>query len=321
MDDDRGVSGALARLLDRGDLWLSRNLSDLTNAPVFGKLITHSRISARGLLIAFAALILVCAIPPLTDWLLRKCKCVAPNFRGEVIPKAYGIAILACAAPLLLLDAFMYRSGASDRLVWIACISVFAALGLLDDLIGDKQTKGLRGHLTAFLKDRRITTGLIKAVGGLLAAFAIGVALHRTEPLQILLVTGVVSLCANAMNLLDLRPGRACGVFCALALLLLFTLWRQSSEFFVPGLLYIFVPALVAWTHDADAHVMLGDTGSNLLGASIGLAVCLYFGPAVQVAALLLAMALHILAERRSITQIVEESRILGAIDRLTGVR
>jgi UDP-N-acetylmuramyl pentapeptide phosphotransferase/UDP-N-acetylglucosamine-1-phosphate transferase len=122
------------------------------------------------------------------------------------------------------------------------------------------------------------------------------------------------------MNLLDLRPGRACGVFCAVAVLLLFMVWRQSNAVFVPGLLYIFLPVLVAWTHDADAHVMLGDTGSNLLGASIGLAVCLYCGVAIQIVVLILAVALHVLAERWSITQIVEQSPILRAIDRRPGV-
>jgi UDP-N-acetylmuramyl pentapeptide phosphotransferase/UDP-N-acetylglucosamine-1-phosphate transferase len=246
---------------------------------------------------------------------------VAPNFRGEVIPKAYGLAITGFALPMLLLDAFMFRRTAEDRLIWAVCISVFSALGLLDDLVGDKKVKGFRGHLSALVQHSKFTTGLVKAIGGMLAALAVGVYLHRSETLHILLVAGIIALCANTTNLLDLRPGRACGVFWALSMVVLLAIWPPRGGTIVPGLWYVVVPALVVWIRDAKASVMLGDTGSNLLGASIGLAVCLYLGVAWQVGALILALAVNILAERRSITQLIDQNPVLRTIDRMTGVR
>ena len=42
-------------------------------------------------------------------------------------------------------------------------------LGLYDDLYGDAHARGLRGHLAA-LRDRRVTTGLVKLSGLVVAA-------------------------------------------------------------------------------------------------------------------------------------------------------
>ena len=71
--------------------------------------------------------------------------------------------------------------------------------GISDDLIGDKEGEGVpcAAIFRAVSAKRRVTTGLVKAAGGLLAALAAGVYLHRSEPLQILLVAGVIALCAK----------------------------------------------------------------------------------------------------------------------------
>ncbi len=67
---------------------------------------------------------------------------------------------------------------------------------------------------------------------------------------------------------------------------------------------------------------MMGDTGSNLLGATLGLSLA---APPVNIpvrlTALLLLLALHILAERLSLTKLIEQKPFLQRLDRLTGVR
>lgn len=317
-----GLAGPIHRLLDRGDAWLARNAGEpLAGVPVLSQIFPHARPSARGILIACAAFILLTVVPPSFEWLLRRRGCVAVNFRGQSIPQSFGLAILVCAGALLALDAWLYPHHAADRLLWLLCISAFGALGFLDDAWGDKKVKGLRGHFAALVRDRRITTGLTKAAGGLATALCVGVYIHAGHPLLILLSTLTIALGANAMNLLDLRPGRACGAFCAAGILLLGFSWRHWGRPTAPALLYVLLAALATWPRDARAKAMLGDTGSNLLGASLGLAVCLYFGVAAQVAFLFGLAALHVLAERTSITKIIEGNSFLRAVDRLTGVR
>ena len=325
MDDAAGnptATGLLFRLLDRGDDWLNRTAVDLFgDLPIAGKFLAHHHLSARGLLIAIVGLLALWIVPPSTEWLLRRFRCTATNFRGDKIPQAFGLAVLLCAAPLLAFDAWIQPPTAGDRLLWLSCIVAFAAIGFLDDVRGDKQVKGLRGHLRTLITDRRVTTGLIKAIGGVIIALGLAYQIHGGQPLPVLISAAVIALSANAMNLLDLRPGRACGVFCASAIAILAIVWRREEAPSVPGLLYVVLPALVVWSHDAEGRVMLGDTGSNVLGGSLGLALCLYFGTGVQIVLLLALAALHVAAERISLTKVIEANPVLRAIDRLTGVR
>ena len=81
------------------------------------------------------------------------------------------------------------------------------------------------------------------------------------------------------------------------------------------------LPTLASWRRDAAARVMLGDTGSNLLGAAIGLCAALYCGIGAQAALLTGLGALHIAAERLSLTRVIEATPLLRRLDRLTGVR
>ena len=62
-------------------------------------------------------------------------------------------------------------------------------------------------HLTALARGR-LTTGAVKAVGGLAAGLAAGFILHPGRPAAIVLDALLIALTANLLNLLDLRPGR-----------------------------------------------------------------------------------------------------------------
>jgi hypothetical protein len=81
--------------------------------------------------------------------------------------------------------------------------------------------KGWRGHLTALFRQKRITTGFIKLVGGGIGAiflsawlFSVNVppsVLRLSANWLSLLVFGTVliAISANTLNLLDVRPSRA----------------------------------------------------------------------------------------------------------------
>lgn len=258
--------------------------------------------------------------PLLADFGLRRIGHIEPNFRGECIPQSFGVVILLGALPTLLLLAPLAAISSPSLLSWLIALTGFGLLGLLDDFRGDKQIKGLRGHFRAAFVERRITTGFIKAVGG--AAIALGLGFFRFphSPVEALLAAALIALAANAINLFDLRPGRAGAVFLLSAACLLALGWQQKS----PGalcLLCVCLPTLMVYLRDRRALAMMGDTGSNPLGACLGLALVEQPSIALRIVVFVLLIGLHVLAEKMSITKLIERYAALRALDRLTGAR
>ncbi len=264
-------------------------------------------------------LLLLLLLPPFIERLLRRSGRLEPNYRGERIVQSYGLVTLIWASAMLALCAWIWPAARQVYILWlVACIG-FGLLGFVDDTWGTKRIKGIRGHFRAALRDHTITTGLIKAVGGVGLAVWIGHTLRPDSLSGALLSAALIALGANAINLLDLRPGRAGGVFLAAAVPLIgFQLISQKA---VVPLLLVAIPTLVVWWRDRQAQVMMGDTGSNLLGACLGLALACMHSLPVQIAALTLLVALHLAAERTSLTRVIEHNPLLRSLDRLTGVR
>ena len=187
---------------------------------------------------------------------------------------------------------------------------------------GDKTIKGIKGHLRAAFQDRRVTSGLVKAVGGMAVGLSIGYWTFPSNPAKAAAAGLLIALSANGMNLFDLRPGRACAVF-----LLCSTVLLAGAVYTTPPhigelpLASVLLPTLPAWILDSRAKVMLGDTGSNVLGAALGLAIVESEILIFQAVAIALLIGLHIIAERRSITTIIANNKVLNALDRITGIR
>ena len=260
------------------------------------------------------------ALPLLADYGLRRIGHIEPNFRGERIPQSYGIVIVLGALPLLLILGPSLSIPALTLRSWTVALTGFGLLGLLDDFRGDKKIKGLRGHFRAAFTQRRITTGFIKAIGGAAIALGLGFLHAPHAPAEALLGAALIALCANAINLFDLRPGRAGALFLLCAAALLALGWSQRNLSAV-CLLGVVLPALAVYLRDRRALAMMGDTGSNPLGACLGLALVEQPSLPLRVAALLLLVGLHVLAEKVSITQLIARYAPLRALDRLTGVR
>lgn len=226
-----------------------------------------------------------------------------PNYAGRALPTSVGVAFV----PTMALGWWMMGLWNAPAL---ALGVVLALVGLLDDAFGSKE-RGLSGHLGALLRGR-VTTGAVKAVvgGGSCIAVALWVNGWRAWPG---LMDGLlIALCANALNLLDLRPGRALKGFAALAALALA---------FEPTALATLGPLLVAVAVyaplDLCEQVMMGDAGSNALGGIVGLFLAVSL-PAWGRAALLLALgALHAFCERRSLSQMIDRAAPLRWLDNL----
>jgi hypothetical protein len=161
---------------------------------------------------------------------------------------------------------------------------VVATIGLVDDLLSGPE-RGLRAHLRA-----RRTTGVLKLVGIPTYGFV------RTRSLSGALV---VALAANLWNQLDTRPGRALKAYVALA----------------PPLRAPLGLAVLVAPYDLREMAMLGDAGSNSLGAMLGLrSVSLLTGKG-RYAAIAMLTALTLLGERTSLGRLIERTPVLRELD------
>src|SRR6202012_1521842 len=197
-----------------------------------------------------------------------------PNSRG--VPLAFPLgAIIATVALVALAPLAVLNDRASLDLLppelrrWLPYLLGIAFLGFLDDPLGQGEAagtpRGWRGHWAA-LRAGRLSTGAIKAIGAVaLAAYVVsgqGLESWRYAADVILLV-----LATNLFNLLDLRPGRAGKALALLGAGLCLFAWTLAPI----GLLGVFArPGLGGAWLTLGEKAMLGDTGSNLIGAIAG---------------------------------------------------
>ncbi len=299
-------------------LWIQSHKPNL-----IGRLLALTHMNARGLLLLLLCLLLLALLPIIVERLLRRSGMVRPNFQQVPIPQCFGLVLLLFVVLAVGTLLFLVPSAWVTYGDWLWLVAGFGLLGFIDDVWGNRLYRGLKGHFRALLKDKRVTTGLIKAVGGVLLAGWFAWRMAHGFSLQFVFGTLLIALGANTLNLFDLRPGRACALFLASTAPLLIGFWWQGGwSAGVPPLLFVVLPAWRVWEKDARAEVMLGDTGSNLLGAVLGFACAQERVPLVlQGVVLFLFIVVHIVAEKTSLTVEIERRPILRFLDGLTGVR
>jgi len=165
-------------------------------------------------------------------------------------------------------------------------VAAVAAIGLADDLWSGPE-RGFRRHLSS-----GSTTGVLKLVGiplvGLLATRKVSGAL-------------LVGLSANFVNQLDTKPGRALKAYLA-------------------GALLVGAPtktAVLLLPYDLREKTMLGDAGSNALGALLGLSSVDRLTGRSRWLAIGALAGLTLLGERRSLGALIERTPGLRTLDRL----
>jgi hypothetical protein len=165
-------------------------------------------------------------------------------------------------------------------------VAAVALLGVADDLWSGPE-RGFRAHLRAGR-----TTGVLKLVGiplvGLLATRRLSGAL-------------LVGLAANALNQLDTKPGRALKAYLA-------------------GAAVVRAPvgtAVLILPYDLREMAMLGDGGSNSLGALLGLSSVSRLTDRGRWIAIGALAGLTLLGERRSLGELIERTPLLRELDAL----
>ena len=252
---------------------------------------------------------------------LRDAGLVRENYRGNPLAFPLG-AVLATAALVALAPLAVLDDRADLNLLepelrrWLPYLLGIAFLGFLDDALGQGEARetprGWRGHWAA-LRGGSLSTGAIKAIGALaLAAYVVSG--RGLEDWRYLADVVLLILTTNLFNLLDLRPGRAEKALMLLGIGLCLGAWTLAPL----ELLGIFVgPILVGAWLTLGERAMLGDTGSNLIGAVAGVWLLTTLGADARLIALAAVLALTIYGEIRSISATIDSVPPLRWLDSL----
>jgi UDP-GlcNAc:undecaprenyl-phosphate GlcNAc-1-phosphate transferase len=252
---------------------------------------------------------------------LRDAGLVRTNYRGARLAFPLGAVLITAALAALAPLAFLDDRGDLDLLApglrqWMPYLLGVALLGFLDDSLGRGEMagtpRGWRGHARA-LREGTLSTGAVKALGALaLAAYVVSG--RGLESWRYLADVALLILATNALNLFDLRPGRAEKVLALLGAGLCLGAWTLGPL----ELLGVFVgPVLVGAWFTLRERAMLGDTGANLLGAIAGVWLLTTLGSDARLIALAALAGLTIYGELRSISNAIESLPPLRWLDSL----
>ena len=255
-------------------------------------------------------------------WLLRdtfaKPLFSRTNVRGASVPVAVGVLlpiVLVAAGSLVVLGdaAAWFEVPRAPLLTTVLAATGFGLLGLLDDLAGDGSSRGFGGHLRA-LADRHLTTGAVKLFGGGAVAVLVASTVSDERPARLLADAALIALSANLANLLDRAPGRV-GKAAVVAAVPIGVVAGLDERLVGP---VVVLGALVALLGpDLREQLMLGDTGANVIGATLGLAVVMTAAASTRSIVLAVVLALNLLSERISFSRVIDRTPPLRALDRL----
>jgi UDP-N-acetylmuramyl pentapeptide phosphotransferase/UDP-N-acetylglucosamine-1-phosphate transferase len=246
------------------------------------------------------------------------------NYRRHALPTAGGLFIVLT---VLVIDAGRSVLGAlgvgpesgltEARSAVLFAVFGFGLLGLIDDLAAVGEDRGFKGHLRA-LREGRVTTGMLKLVGGAAVAVVL-VATPGFKSGRTLIVDALlIALAANLGNLLDRAPGRT--IKFGLVAYVPIAIAVGSAPIGI-AIAPVMGAALGLLGDDLHERLMLGDTGANVIGAVLGLAVVLGSRDSIRLGVMLVLLALNVAAELVSFSRVIDAVPFLRWFDRLGGRR
>jgi UDP-GlcNAc:undecaprenyl-phosphate/decaprenyl-phosphate GlcNAc-1-phosphate transferase len=242
------------------------------------------------------------------------------NYRGHTLPTAGGLfvvlTVLVIDAGRSVLGAIGVgpESGLSEaRSAVLFAVFGFGLLGLIDDLAAVGEDRGFKGHLRA-LREGRVTTGMLKLVGGAAVAVVL-VATPGFKSGRTLIVDALlIALAANLGNLLDRAPGRT--IKFGLVAYVPIAIAIGSAPIGI-AIAPVMGAAFGLLGDDLHERLMLGDTGANVIGAVLGLAVVLGSRDSIRLGVMLVLLALNVAAELVSFSRVIDAVPLLRWFDRL----
>ncbi|MGZ8765064.1 MAG: hypothetical protein ACXW2C_05120 [Acidimicrobiia bacterium] len=242
------------------------------------------------------------------------------NYRGRLIPVVGGVLIVAAVLIVEAGRATLGAVGLGDEpglnlarpLVLLVCFG-FGMLGLIDDVLGTGDDRGFKGHLRA-LSQGRVTTGLLKLVGGAGIAIVVAAEPGFITGKRVIADALLIALAANLGNLLDRAPGRTIKASLVAYLPIAFVLGTGAVGIAVAP---VMGAALGVLPEDLRERLMLGDTGANVLGAVLGVAVVLGTTRATRNGVIVALIACNLVAEFVSFSRVIDRFPPLRWFDRL----
>jgi UDP-GlcNAc:undecaprenyl-phosphate/decaprenyl-phosphate GlcNAc-1-phosphate transferase len=240
------------------------------------------------------------------------------NHRGVPVPTGLGLAVLVGFAGAMAFVEFVHAvqpDAPTPTLALLGAVPLlilgfgFGLLGLFDDLSAQPE-RGWRSHIPALMRGR-LTPGALKVVGGGMLAFTIGAASASSFGWAVV-HAAVIALMANLFNALDVRPGRT-GKFYLLGAIPMAILGEYQQ---IP--LAATLGAVAAFLLlDLRERAMLGDAGSNAIGAILGGAAVIAGPPAwFRLSLLALLIALTAIAEGPTLSAWIDRIGPLRSFDR-----
>lgn len=271
--------------------------------------------------LAFAVGLLATRLLRITgDEPLRSPVLARDNYRGVSLPTAGGLFIVLA---LLFVEAGRAVVGAIGignepgldvpRSVVLFAVLGFGLLGFLDDVLGGDDARGFRGHLREAMRGR-LTTGFVKLAGGGALAVVLVASPGFVSGRRLVIDAVLIALSANLGNLFDRRPGRVTKVGLAAYVPLALVLGGGPVGV---ALAPVMGGALGLLGDDLREHLMLGDTGANVLGAVLGLGVVLGCGDTARYVTLAVVALLNVASEFWSFSSVIERVAPLRALDHL----
>lgn len=251
------------------------------------------------------------------------------NYRGVDVPVGAGVLVAvvtigvsgAWLALESLGDATPRTAQLTSSLALVCLLSSgFGLLGLFDDLAAQGDDRGFTGHLRALSQGRLTTGGLKLIVGGLLALALTSVTSLELGFWRVVLGGILISLAANLGNLFDRAPGR-CTKVALLCGVVLFASAGSVDRLTLTGVAVVLGAAVGLGLFDLREVLMLGDAGSNVLGAVLGWGVVATTGWEVQLIVLVVLLALNAASERVSFSKVIAATPPLRAFDQLGRVQ
>lgn len=241
------------------------------------------------------------------------------NFNKLPIMASYGIVSFAYMAAMIGAIALLESEKGNLAPLYLWVMAAMWILGAVDDIWGSRDVGGFKGHFKKLIFERKLTTGAAKALGGGIVGLVAGWMISQGDPVRWILAAMLIPLAANLLNLFDLRPGRAVAVFFFCLGVTCISVFGGLHARWI--LLAIAVITFVWAVPDSRGKAMMGDSGSNSLGAALGVTIAVNTGLFFQAVAIVCILIVHWYSEKHSITKLIEQNPVLRAIDSRLGVR
>ncbi|MCC6226095.1 MAG: hypothetical protein IT195_06795 [Microthrixaceae bacterium] len=240
------------------------------------------------------------------------------NFAGRPVPVAVGVLFAASAtfgvAVLTVIDSVGIEvdpeAVAASHVSLLAVVG-FTLLGLLDDVAQDSGVSGYRGHVAALVRGR-LSAGALKLLAGGALSLVVVAPVAGESAVRLAVDGALVALSANLANLLDRAPGRVLKVS-VVAMAAVIAGAGAGAE--AIGVGFVGGAALALLVPDLREKLMLGDAGSNALGATTGLGLVLNCSEMTRTIVMIVVLGFNLLSEVVSFSAVIRRVGPLRLLD------